>query len=131
MSDGKTQTKAELLEEITRDSLARGHIEFPKMLHGPNGRTQTVTNSKDEKSALQSGEWHPTPDDAAAHQAERDEADEKRLQTELNTKKRRQIEEENQKALDDAASKGGGHGPTSTTGAENNVANVAQRDAKK
>jgi hypothetical protein len=76
MSDPTTKEK--IIEELTRDSLARGFIEYPKMLHKTDGGNVIVTNKRDEESALASGDVHPTPTEALAEKKKRDDAEAKR-----------------------------------------------------
>jgi hypothetical protein len=76
MSDPTTKEK--VIEEMTRESLARGFIEYPKMLHKTDGGNIIVTNKRDEEAALAAGDVHPTPTEALAEKQKRDAAEAKR-----------------------------------------------------
>lgn len=71
------QTKAQMIENLTKESLARGFIEFPKMLYHPDGRQLTVTSRTDEQNALNS-DFCPTPQAALDVKTKRDEDDRQR-----------------------------------------------------
>jgi hypothetical protein len=90
----QTQTKTQVIEQITQESQARGFIEYPKMLYHPDGRQLTVTGKKEEEAALR-GDWCPTPQDALDVKEERDEADRQRLAEQIaaDAKAKREREE--------------------------------------
>lgn len=71
------ETQKDYLERLSRESLARGFVEYPKMLHHPDGGQQIV-NSSSEESQFTGNGWCLTPDQALKIRAERDEADKKR-----------------------------------------------------
>lgn len=71
MADEKLKTRESVIEELTRESQARGFIEFPKMLYHPDGRQLTVTSPAEEQTAL-AGDWVPNPTAAQEVRAKRD-----------------------------------------------------------
>lgn len=73
------ENKNQLIDRLTEESIARGFIEYPKMLHHTDGSNVVVTNKPDEEAALAGGDLHPTPTLAQAEKAKRDEAERKRL----------------------------------------------------
>jgi hypothetical protein len=73
------QSKEKVIEQLTQESLARGFVEYPKMLHKTDGGHVIVTNKRDEESALASGDVHPTPAEALAEKEKRDAAEAKRV----------------------------------------------------
>ena len=72
------ETKNQLIDRLTEESIARGYIEYPKMLHHTDGGNVVVTSKPDEETALAGGDLHPTPALAQAEKARRDEAERKR-----------------------------------------------------
>jgi hypothetical protein len=71
------ENQKDYLERLSRESMARGFVEYPKMLHHPDGRTQIVNDSQAESELTGNG-WCLTPAQALKVRAERDEADKKR-----------------------------------------------------
>ena len=71
MANENPKTRDDVIAELTRESLARGFIEFPKMLYHPDGRQLTVTSGAEEQTALAS-DWCPNPTAAADVRAKRD-----------------------------------------------------------
>lgn len=71
------ENQRDYIERLTRESLGRGFIEYPKMLYHPDGRQATVT-SPAEESELTGNGWCLKPAEALKIRAERDEADRKR-----------------------------------------------------
>jgi hypothetical protein len=72
-------TKEKVIEQLTQESLARGFVEYPKMLHKTDGGHVIVTNKRDEEAALAAGDVHPTPAEALAEKEKRDAAEAKRV----------------------------------------------------
>lgn len=77
MSEEKP-SKEKVIEELTRETLQRGFVEYPKMLHKTDGGHVIVTNKREEETALASGDVHPTPAEALAEREKRDAAEAKR-----------------------------------------------------
>jgi hypothetical protein len=75
MADQENQR--DYLERLSRESLARGFVEYPKMLYHPDGRQATVNSSREESELTGNG-WCRLPAEALKIRAERDEADKKR-----------------------------------------------------
>ena len=77
MAEEEAESRATIEAQLTRESLQRGFIEYPKMLFHTDGSNVIVTGKKEEESKLADG-YHPTPEDAQNEKARRDEADRKR-----------------------------------------------------
>lgn len=73
------ENQKQLIDRLTEESIARGFIEYPKMLHHTDGGNVVVSGKQDEETALATGNYHPTPTLAQAEKAKRDEAERKRL----------------------------------------------------
>jgi hypothetical protein len=71
------ENQKDYLERLSRESMARGFIEYPKMLHHPDGRQQIVSTEAEQSYYAGNG-FCLTPDQALKIRAERDEADKKR-----------------------------------------------------
>lgn len=76
--DGKQITRDTIIHDLEIETARRGFVEFPQMLHHPDGRTLTV-NTKAERDEAFRGDWTPSPDAALKVKADRDEAERKRV----------------------------------------------------
>lgn len=94
-------TKQDIIDDITRDSLARDFIEYPKMLHKTDGTNITVNSKAEEEAALRAGDVHPSPQAALDEKAKRDEAERQRVALAI-------AQEANAKALAEAGGEKGG-----------------------
>ncbi len=83
MSNEEPKSRAKIIEQLEIETRQRGFVEYPKMLHKTDGSNITVNNKAEEEKALRSADVHPTPDDALAEKAKRDEADRKKAAVKL------------------------------------------------
>ena len=63
------ENKTQMIDRLTEESISRGYIEYPKMLHHTDGSNIVVADKAGEDAALATGNFHPTPTLAQAEKS--------------------------------------------------------------